>query len=148
MKQLIHLKYCIKESLRLFPPVSVVGRVLDQDTNITGHTMPKGMSVTCCIYTIHWHPHFWENPDVIIVNYNHQRRRIILLLTFPVYRSLILFDLLLRTPKVVILTPLFPSLLDLGQPATCMIAQFLTLPTYLHFNFCLQELHWSGVCYE
>ena len=64
MKRLVHLKYCIKESLRLFPPVSVVGRVLDQDTNITGYVMPKGTSVTCSIYAIHRHPDFWENPDV------------------------------------------------------------------------------------
>ena len=68
MKQLVHLKYCIKESLRLFPPVSVVGRVLDQDTNITGHVMPKGTSVTLFIYAVHRHPDFWENPDVIIID--------------------------------------------------------------------------------
>ena len=64
MKQLVYLKYCIKESLRLFPPVSVVGRVLDQDTNITGHVMPKGTSVTLSTYAVHRHPDFWENPDV------------------------------------------------------------------------------------
>ena len=66
MKQLVYLKYCIKESLRLFPPVSVVGRVLDQDTNITGHIMPKGTSVTLSVYATHRHPDFWENPDVMI----------------------------------------------------------------------------------
>jgi cytochrome P450 len=66
MKQLVYLKYCIKESLRLFPPVSGLGRVLDQDTNITGHVMPKGTSVTLSIYAVHRHPDFWENPDVMI----------------------------------------------------------------------------------
>ena len=66
MKRLVYVKYCIKESLRLFPPVCVVGRVLNQDTNITGHTMPKGTSTTCCIYTIHRHPDFWEDPDVML----------------------------------------------------------------------------------
>ena len=64
MKQLVHLKYCIKESLRLFPPVSAVGRVLDQDTNVTGYVMPKGTSVALNIYAVHRHPDFWENPDV------------------------------------------------------------------------------------
>ena len=68
MKQLVHLKYCIKESLRLFPPVCIVGRVLDQDTNITGYVMPKGTSVALSIYAVHRHPDFWENPDVIILN--------------------------------------------------------------------------------
>ena len=65
LKQLVHLKYCIKESLRLFPPVSAVARVLDQDTNITGYDMSKGTSVVAFIYAIHRHPDFWENPDVI-----------------------------------------------------------------------------------
>ena len=64
LKQLVHLKYCIKESLRLFPPVSAVARVLDQDTNITGYDMPKGTSVVLFIYAIHRNPDFWENPDV------------------------------------------------------------------------------------
>ena len=67
MKQLVYLKYCIKESMRLFPPVSALGRVLDQDTNITGHVMAKGTSVTLNIYAIHRHPDFWENPDVMIL---------------------------------------------------------------------------------
>ena len=66
MKRLVHLKYCIKESLRLFPPVCAVGRVLDQDTDITGYGMPKGTSVVANIYAIHRHPDFWENPDVML----------------------------------------------------------------------------------
>ena len=64
MKRLVHLKYCIKESLRLCPPVPAVGRVLNQDTDITGYIMPKGTSVVCYTYAIHRHPDFWENPHV------------------------------------------------------------------------------------
>ena len=70
MKSLVHLKYCIKESLRLFPPVCVVGRVFDQDTTITGYTMPKGTSVVCHMYALHRHPDFWENPEVSTANYS------------------------------------------------------------------------------
>ena len=115
IKRLVHLKYCIKESLRLFPPVCAVGRVLDQDTNITGHTMPKGASVALYIHTIHRHPDFWENPDVIITKLGIIKRPTANLFVFR--RSLILYDLLLRIPKVVILMPLSPSLLGLGEPA-------------------------------
>ena len=59
-----YLKYCIKESMRLFPPVPNTGRVLDKDTEICGYTMPKGTVVGSRIYTVHRHPDFWENPDV------------------------------------------------------------------------------------
>ena len=64
MKGLVYLKYCIKESMRLFPPVCAIGRVLDQDTTITGYNMPKGTEVECIMYAIHRHPDFWENPEV------------------------------------------------------------------------------------
>ena len=64
IKQLLYLKYCIKESMRLFPPVSGLGRVLDKDTNIAGYVMPKGTAVACQFYSVHRHPDFWENPDV------------------------------------------------------------------------------------
>ncbi len=64
LKSLEYLKCCIKESLRLYPPVSLMGRVLAQDTTIGGHTMPKGTPLTICVYTIHRHPDFWENPNV------------------------------------------------------------------------------------
>ena len=50
--------------MRLFPPVSSAGRVLAQDTEICGYTMPKGTAVATNIYTVHRLPEFWENPDV------------------------------------------------------------------------------------
>ena len=43
-----HLEYvglCIKESLRLFPPVPFIGRELSQDVDFDGCVMPKGVSV-------------------------------------------------------------------------------------------------------
>jgi len=45
LKPLVHLKYCIKESLRLFPPVSVTGRVLAAPTRVGDYLMPEGTAV-------------------------------------------------------------------------------------------------------
>ena len=42
-----HLEYvglCIKESLRLFPPVPAIGRELSKDVVFDGRVMPKGVS--------------------------------------------------------------------------------------------------------
>ena len=64
MKSLEYLKYCVKESMRLFPPVSSVGRVLAKPTEIAGFKMPAGTSVAVGIYMVHHHPDFWENPYV------------------------------------------------------------------------------------
>ena len=64
LKSLVHLKYCIKESLRLFPPVPASGRVLATATEIDGRVMPEGTTVLGQNYAVHHHPDFWENPDV------------------------------------------------------------------------------------
>ena len=85
--------------------------MLDQDTKIDGYIMPKGTAIFCQIYPIHRHPDFWENPDVC-VSTSIELATVIMDVYF---RNLILFDLLLRTPKVIILMPLFPSQLDLGK---------------------------------
>ena len=50
---LSHLEYtawCIKESLRLYPPVHFFGRVLSEDTEIDGYLIPKGYCFydMCC----------------------------------------------------------------------------------------------------
>ena len=39
-----YISLCIKESLRLYPPVCIVGRELSQDVKFDGHVMPKGVS--------------------------------------------------------------------------------------------------------
>ena len=55
--------------MRLFPPVSSVGRVLAKPTEIAGFKMPAGTSVGVGIYMVHHHPDFWENPYVCEILY-------------------------------------------------------------------------------
>ena len=45
MSRLDYVGLCIKESLRLFPPVPFIGRELSQDVAFEGRVMPKGVSV-------------------------------------------------------------------------------------------------------
>ncbi|XP_012290187.1 cytochrome P450 4A11 [Aotus nancymaae] len=56
---------CIKEALRLYPPVTSVSR--DLSTPITfpdGRSLPKGISVVLSIYGLHHNPKVWPNPEV------------------------------------------------------------------------------------
>ena len=64
LKSLVHLKYCLKESMRLFPPVAGIGRVLDSPRELGGFMMPKGTAILNSIFIVHRNPDFWENPDV------------------------------------------------------------------------------------
>ncbi|XP_065909845.1 cytochrome P450 4F4-like isoform X2 [Dysidea avara] len=50
---------CIKESLRLYPPVPVVGREMSQDIIFDGHVMPKGTKVAFSVYALHRHAGVW-----------------------------------------------------------------------------------------
>jgi len=51
----------LKEVLRLYHPVPVVGRLLDVDTKLKDYTIPKGTYVQIPFHVIHRHPDHWEN---------------------------------------------------------------------------------------
>ena len=62
--RLNYLKYCIKESLRLYPPSPTVGRQLIQNTEIDGRVFPAGTWVFVVTYAVHHCDDIWENPEV------------------------------------------------------------------------------------
>ena len=64
LKKLTYLKYCIKESMRMFPPVPIIGRQLTEDRKFDKYTLRKGMWVVIQTYVIHNRPDVWENPQV------------------------------------------------------------------------------------
>ncbi|XP_058256033.1 cytochrome P450 4A6-like isoform X2 [Hemibagrus wyckioides] len=56
---------CIKESLRMYPPVPEIGRMLSKPiTFFDGRTAPAGCVIGINIYGIHHNPTVWENPKV------------------------------------------------------------------------------------
>lgn len=71
LRQLTYLKYCIKESLRLYPPVSSHGRQLAQDTLIDGHIFPTGTRIVILPYAVHRCPDIWDNPEASAPNINN-----------------------------------------------------------------------------
>uniref|UniRef100_A0A3Q3E0Y7 aromatase n=1 Tax=Hippocampus comes TaxID=109280 RepID=A0A3Q3E0Y7_HIPCM len=56
---------CIKESLRLYPPVPVVSRKLTKPmTFFDGRTLPEGSLIALQVYALHRNATVWENPDL------------------------------------------------------------------------------------
>ncbi|MXQ93492.1 hypothetical protein E5288_WYG021194 [Bos mutus] len=65
LAQLPFLTMCIKESLRLHPPVSVISRRYAQDTLLPdGRVIPKGVICLINIIGTHHNPSVWPDPEV------------------------------------------------------------------------------------
>ncbi|XP_065091471.1 cytochrome P450 4d1-like [Ochlerotatus camptorhynchus] len=58
-----YLDMIVKESLRLLPPVSFIGRKLVEATEINGTIIPAGVDVTVPIYMVHRNPKVYPDPE-------------------------------------------------------------------------------------
>ncbi|VDN54401.1 unnamed protein product [Dracunculus medinensis] len=63
LKKMKYLEQCMKESIRLYPTVVLIGRRITQDIEIGGYTIPAG--VTACIspFAVARDPEQWKNPE-------------------------------------------------------------------------------------
>ncbi|XP_025721766.2 cytochrome P450 4F6-like [Callorhinus ursinus] len=65
LAQLPFLTMCIKESLRLHPPVTVIARRCTHDVGLPdGRIIPKGSICVISIFGIHHNPSIWPDPEV------------------------------------------------------------------------------------
>ncbi|XP_028643566.1 leukotriene-B(4) omega-hydroxylase 2 [Grammomys surdaster] len=65
LAQLPFLTMCIKESLRLHPPVTAISRCCTQDILLPdGRVIPKGVICRICIFGTHHNPAVWPDPEV------------------------------------------------------------------------------------
>ena len=62
-EKLEYHKLVVKECLRLYPPLPIYARSLDQDVVINNVRVPKGVQVNVINFVIHRHPDYWDNPD-------------------------------------------------------------------------------------
>ncbi|XP_056636244.1 uncharacterized protein LOC130444880 [Diorhabda sublineata] len=66
-QQLGKLKFmdrCIKECLRLYPSVPVIGRISGEEIKTkTGYVIPNNCFIHIYIYDLHRRPELWENPE-------------------------------------------------------------------------------------
>ena len=63
LKSLEFTSMCIKEAMRLYPPVPWISRVISEDLQVDDYVIPKGTTVGIYIMLMHRHPKYWDNPD-------------------------------------------------------------------------------------
>ncbi|MFN6483732.1 MULTISPECIES: cytochrome P450 [unclassified Nostoc] len=61
--QLVYTQQIIKESMRLYPPVPLMGREAAVDTEIGDCKIPQGMAIMISQWVMHRHPKYFENPE-------------------------------------------------------------------------------------
>jgi cytochrome P450 len=66
LQEMKFIECCIKETLRLFPPVPMYGRNLDEDLDLDGKIIPAGSNFNIMIYTLNKDPKYFKNPDEFI----------------------------------------------------------------------------------
>ncbi|XP_075143319.1 cytochrome P450 4B1-like [Leptodactylus fuscus] len=65
LSKLPYTTMCIKEGMRLYPPVPGVARELKEPiTFFDGRSLPKGSIVHLSIYSMNRSPNMWDNPEV------------------------------------------------------------------------------------
>ncbi|XP_025410296.1 cytochrome P450 4C1-like [Sipha flava] len=61
---LVYLEQVIKETLRMYPIISVFTRQLAEDIRVSNYVLPRGASVTISPIVTHHCPHLYPNPGV------------------------------------------------------------------------------------
>ena len=61
-----YLECCVKEALRLYPSVPIIGRRCEKDCFIDGEPVKKGDSVTVFVHLLHRNPAVWPRPEEFI----------------------------------------------------------------------------------
>lgn len=56
----------VKETLRLYPPVWQIARIVARDCELLGYTCARGQRLHLNSYVVHRTPHFFPNPDQFI----------------------------------------------------------------------------------
>ena len=63
LTQFKYLEACVKEGLRLFPSVPMIGRKLQSDVNFGSFRVPRNTTTVVYLYGLHRDPHSFPDPE-------------------------------------------------------------------------------------
>jgi cytochrome P450 len=63
LEQLPYTRMVLNESLRLFPPAWTLGRRALGEDRIGGYYIAPNTVLAICVYSVHRHPAFWDEPE-------------------------------------------------------------------------------------
>jgi len=63
IRSLHYTNQVVKESMRLYPPVSIFGRQAARDCTIGDYEVPEGTLIMISQWVMHRHPKYFENPE-------------------------------------------------------------------------------------
>ena len=63
LKELKYTTWCIKEAMRLYPPVFAFYRKTTDDVRVNNHVIPKGVTVAIEVFFMQHNPHVWDRPE-------------------------------------------------------------------------------------
>ncbi|MBI3510108.1 MAG: cytochrome P450 [Bacteroidetes bacterium] len=63
LPQLIYTSQVIEESLRLYPPIWLIGRQTIKEDKLGDYIIPEKTDIMICPYVMHRHPAYWNEPD-------------------------------------------------------------------------------------
>ena len=66
LSKMKYLECCVKEALRLYPSVPIIGRDMEKDAMIDGVSVEKGTTAIVFVHLLHRNPTIWSQPDEFI----------------------------------------------------------------------------------
>ncbi|XP_016998054.2 uncharacterized protein [Drosophila takahashii] len=64
LNKLSYLHYFLKETMRLYPSIPMIGRQTVQETELdNGLVLPKGSQINIHVFDIHRNPKYWDCPE-------------------------------------------------------------------------------------